>query len=229
MFSDPSNFPNLGDDEDPQHAAPVLTEETKSLRSAYRKTSGESFNLVCEALAEPDPEVAWFKDQIPIISGGPYLVEKPSNGRSVLTIDQLTKMDSGLYTCMARNNIGSSARNFTLDVVGDESSNEVQSPDLPIDFPGHSDLMPTGPQNTTVEQGDKAVLECKVQSLAIPKIKWLKKLESREYDQVFKKIMVYHRFLQLLVFYEVRNDYEIQLLAKHHCSNRNKLSGCCPA
>ena len=69
---------------------------------------------ICEALAEPDPEVTWYKDQIPIFNGGPYVVEKPSNGRSILTIDQLTKADSGLYTCMARNTVGAMARNFTL-------------------------------------------------------------------------------------------------------------------
>ena len=184
FLPDPANCPNRGADDEPELAAPVLTEETKSLRSAYRETTGESFKLVCEALAQPDPEVSWFKDQIPIFNGGPYVVEKPSQGRSILTIDQLTKADSGLYTCMARNNVGAMARNFTLDVVGDESSNEVQNADLPIDFPSHADLMPTGPQNTTVEQGEKAVLECKVQSLAVPKIKWLKKLETREYDQV---------------------------------------------
>jgi hypothetical protein len=113
-------------------------------------------------------------------------VEKPSQGRSVLTIDELAKADSGLYTCMATNSIGAAARNFTLDVVGDDNANEAANAELPIDFSGHPDhpVMPSGPQNTTVQQGDKAILECRVQSVAVPNIKWLKKLDSREYDQV---------------------------------------------
>ena len=88
---------------------------------------------------------------------------------------------------MARNSVGASARNFTLDVTGDEPSAEIAANnDLPGDFSGHADhlVLHNGPQNTTVEQGDKAVLECKVQSLAVPNIKWLKKVEAREYDQV---------------------------------------------
>ena len=183
----------MGPDDEPEVAAPVLTEETKSLRSAYRKSSGETFKLVCEALAMPDPEVTWYKDQIPITNVSPYVVERPSKGRSILTIDLLTKADSGLYTCMARNSLGAMARNFTLDVVGEETSNEVSNAEMPIDFSGHPDhlVMPNGPQNTTVEQGDKAVLECKVQSITVPNIKWLKKLESREYDQVIVYLLIY--------------------------------------
>ena len=131
--------------------------------------------------------MTWYKDQIPISNAGPYVIERPAQGRSILTIDQLTKADSGLYTCMARNSVGASARNFTLDVTGDEPSAEIAANnDLPGDFSGHADhlVLHNGPQNTTVEQGDKAVLECKVQSLAVPNIKWLKKVEAREYDQV---------------------------------------------
>jgi hypothetical protein len=195
FFPDPASYPELGPDEEPDVASPVLTEETKSIRSAYRQNLGEAFTLMCEALAQPDPEITWYKDQIPITNSGPYQIERPSQGRSILTIDQLAKADSGLYTCMARNVMGAVARNFTLDVTGVETpAGEVSANgDLPIDFSGHPDhpdqpVMPKGPQNTTVEQGDKAVLECKVQSSIVPNIMWLKKLESREYDQVSWKI-----------------------------------------
>ena len=46
LLTDPANFPNLGPDDEPEVAAPVLTEETKSLRSAYRQNLGETFTLV---------------------------------------------------------------------------------------------------------------------------------------------------------------------------------------
>ena len=46
LIPDPANFPNLGPDDEPEVAAPVLTEETKSLRSAYRQNLGETFTLV---------------------------------------------------------------------------------------------------------------------------------------------------------------------------------------
>lgn len=63
-FVDPELYPELSPIEDPQMAVPVLTEVTMSPRSAYRKESGETFKLVCEALGEPDPEVKWFKDNV---------------------------------------------------------------------------------------------------------------------------------------------------------------------
>jgi len=63
-FSDPQYYPDLDPSEEPFVAAPVLTEATLSTRLAYRKETGEAFNLVCEALGEPDPDVFWFKDNV---------------------------------------------------------------------------------------------------------------------------------------------------------------------
>ena len=43
---------------------------------------------------------------------------------------------------------------------------------------GH--VMPSGPENTTVYEGDKAVLECRVHSSKKSNIMWLKRLDKEE-------------------------------------------------
>lgn len=42
--------------------------------------------------------------------------------------------------------------------------------------------LPGGPENTTVQQGDTARLECVVRSSSMPNIKWLKKIEYETAD-----------------------------------------------
>ena len=46
--------------------------------------------------------------------------------------------------------------------------------------------MPSGPENTTVVQGDKAILECRVHSTIKSNIMWLKKLEKDEEEKYIK-------------------------------------------
>lgn len=170
---DPLEFPQLGENDLPDVAPPVLTEETKSLRSAYRKPHGDDFRLFCEALGKPEPEIVWYKEHMPIPGmGGP--------GRHVLSIKRVSPSDSGLYTCEARNLVGVATKNFTLDVTPPERET-MTSGDIGIVDNQHFPILPNGPENTTVEQGGRAVLECKVQSATAPNVKWLKRLESWEY------------------------------------------------
>lgn len=61
-------------------------------------------------------------------------------------------------------------RNFSLEVA--DSS--------------HHPILPSGPDNTTVEQGETAFLDCKVQSTSKPTIKWLKKLDTWEATEMIK-------------------------------------------
>jgi len=78
-----------------------------------------------------------------LIPGKSNKIERHSKISVELSITRLSKSDSGFYTCLARNSVGDISKNFTLDVVGDDE-----------EYIGHP-VMLSGPENTTVEQGDQ--------------------------------------------------------------------------
>ena len=196
FVTDPRNFPELGEGELPDVAPPVLTQETNSLRSAYRKKAGDNFKLSCEALGKPDPEIIWYKNEIEM-SHNIGSSSSGSAGRAVLTIKNLQSSNAGMYTCRARNSEGTVSRNFTLDVMQskeDRMSDNQQHPSSMVydtinGLAGINEgglVMPKGPENTTVIQGDRAVLECRVHSTTQSNIMWLKKLEKGEEQKNIK-------------------------------------------
>ena len=91
-----------------------------------------------------------------------------------------------MYTCRARNSEGSVSRNFTLDVIPskDEAIDNQRIPGS-LSYDTIHDFMISS-ENTTVHQGDKAVLECRVHSTIKSNIMWLKKLEKEEEESYIK-------------------------------------------
>ena len=129
---------------------------------------GEDLKLMCEASGKPQPEMSWFRNQAEFIQNSPASGSGKGNTRATLVINSLIAADSGTFTCVARNMIGSSSRNFTLTVI----DSGLASP-----------FLPSGPENTTVEQGSPAKLDCEIKSSTAPTVKWLKRLEAWEYDK----------------------------------------------
>ena len=157
-ISDPSKFPDLQEGELPDVSPPTFTQETRDTRDFYTKQSGDAFKVNCEATGNPRPEIFWYKDGLPFDADG----IKYRNGKSTLKLRNLMKVDSALYTCLAKNLIGSATKNFTLSV------------EVPLLL---SEDQPTvvGNGNASVLVGDTASLQCRVNSRAPPHIKWLKK------------------------------------------------------
>ena len=173
--------------------------ETRDHRSAYRKNAGDNFRLTCEALGKPEPDIIWYKDDVEMSGHMIGSSSSRTGGKALFTIKNVQPSNSGMYTCRARNSLGTVSRNFTLDVI--PSQNE---PDL-LDNPHQNELgmysfgdefakshidggllMPSGPKNTTVVEGNRAVLECRVHSTIKSNIMWLKKLEKDE-DEAYVK------------------------------------------
>jgi len=166
IIIDPAKFPELGDGELPDVAPPVLTPDTKEAREIYQKKSGDSFKVTCEAVGNPQPEILWYKDGLPFDAEG----IRYKNGKSTIKLRNLMKVDSAVYTCQAKNLVGSTTKNYTLAVTS------VQVPDQP---------KVSGNGNTSVVVGETASLQCRVRSPGPPHIKWLKKQNPDSPDDIF--------------------------------------------
>ena len=134
---------------------PILTEETNRKEESYFLQSGSSLKLGCQALGQPEPKMFWLKDN--------FKIEDMDSEKISLT--QMTRKDSGVYTCVAQNKHGYAAKNFSIHINQQSSvlaNTEVQKPDL---MPAYSSIehliIPNDPSNTTVEEDGKATLECK--------------------------------------------------------------------
>jgi len=153
---DPAKFPDLKDGELPDVTAPVFTKDTLDFKQYTSKQFGDSYKVSCEAKGNPEPEIFWFKDGVPFDADG----IKYRNGKSTIKMRNIMEGDGAVYTCKAKNLVGSVTRNFTLNV---EVPYSEQQPVV------------SGSGNMTVLVGDTASLQCRVKSTAPPHIKWLKK------------------------------------------------------
>ena len=165
VFPDPAKFPDLKDGELPDVAPPMFTQETLDYKDYYAKQSGESFRVMCEALGNPRPEIFWYKDGLPFDADG----IRYKNGKSTIKMKNLMEVDSAVYTCQAKNLVGSVTKNYTLNV-------EVPISDQPT---------VSGAGNMSVLVGDTASLQCRVKSKAPPHIKWLKKQNPDAPQDIF--------------------------------------------
>jgi len=165
IIIDPAKFPDLKDGELPDVAPPVFTQETLDYKDYYPKQSGESFRVMCEALGNPRPEIFWYKDGLPFDADG----IRYKNGKSTIKMKNLMEVDSAVYTCQAKNLVGSVTKNYTLNV-------EVPISDQPT---------VSGAGNMSVLVGDTASLQCRVKSKAPPHIKWLKKQNPDAPQDIF--------------------------------------------
>ena len=150
LLADPSQYPGIGSNPNtiPDLVSPVLTQETLSQRPSYRKKSGDSVRLVCEALGVPEPQVTWLRNGHRVQQG---------TGRSVLHASS-----SGRYSCVAANEASEAAvvtKNFTVSIP--PSASDVSLPSSAsnresvlidsLDVPEPA-LVMTGPENSTVDQ-----------------------------------------------------------------------------
>ena len=189
-----------------------------SYRSAWRKNTGENFQLTCEALGKPEPEIMWYKDDVKMSNNGYNIGSSGSSGKAMLTIKNLRPSNAGMYTCRAENIKGSKTRNFTLDVIP-SNDDILTSEDIPgsMKYDTIHDLanlhegglkMPSGPENTTVFEGDRAVLECRVHSVKKSNIMWLKRIEKEEEEREVKSANIIEVGQEKFKIIQKKKQYE---------------------
>ncbi|XP_060076596.1 fibroblast growth factor receptor-like 1 [Ylistrum balloti] len=139
---------------------PKFIQPEKMKKRDYQRPVGSSVRFVCKAVGNPRPQVSWLKD------GNSISTDDDNSKRPswTLKITELKESDSGRYSCVVNNRQGAISYNYSLEVI--EKFNEK-----PV-------LLKPHPLNTTVEYGETASLQCKVESVVQPHIQWLKRVDD---------------------------------------------------
>ena len=84
-------------------------------------TEGQEAKFVVDFSADPPPAVKWFRYSFPVENSDDFIIVNDSN-RSTLIIKKACVDDSGIFTCLLENIVGSSKASTNLNVVeaGDE-------------------------------------------------------------------------------------------------------------
>lgn len=106
--------------------APQFFKEFKSLQCL--KGMLGKFEYV--VTGEPMPEVLWYKGNNQIFPGVQYSLSYNSNGSGSLTIHNIQKKDSGLYSCKAFNTFGEATCTAELIVVSDTFVDEHSTQEM---------------------------------------------------------------------------------------------------
>jgi len=146
----PEDLNGISADQISKLSPPVFSTKTKEAEKSQIQTVGSDLKLTCKASGFPAPTVHWYRDD-----------QLYQNRGGDLTLRSLQKRDSGAYSCVAQNIIGTVSTTFDVSVRMSPSSPNVLF----------------GPANISVEQGDSAKLDCRVTTNYKPNIKWLKKLD----------------------------------------------------
>ncbi|XP_031671460.1 neuronal cell adhesion molecule isoform X2 [Oncorhynchus kisutch] len=135
----------------------VLAEAPRVLtppNNVYQVITNNPAFLDCASFGSPIPAITWFKDsQTSILNRDPYVIH--NNG--TLEINVAQSLNSGKYTCIASNNLGTRENHVYL---------EVKEPTRIL----------AQPEYMVVQRNRKAVFECKVKHdpTLIPTMNWLK-------------------------------------------------------
>ena len=166
---DPKDFPGIEDKDLPSLAPPVLTSETQAQEEVLIVNTGDTFKLSCSARGFPAPLYSWYKDgEVRRGSGSDLVVSKAHQGHA------------GLWACRAQNMVGNVGRTFRVKVRLEAGQDEEKKDEV------------------IVEEGDKAVLQCRVSGPKIPKVRWLRRLGEQPMSDEEQVIAVGRERYQLL-------------------------------
>jgi len=175
----PEELTGVSADDINKLSSPSFSRQTLESEKSVIRSVGSDLRLQCSAAGFPAPTIQWYKDDQLFQTSG-----------SEISLRSLQIRDSGAYSCVARNIIGTSSQTFTVNI-------RTSSGQAPVVASPNPSML--GPANISVEQGDTATLDCKVKTGYKPNIKWLKKLENMEMNTNSEVINVgsdYYRMIE---------------------------------
>ena len=87
----------------------------KSLEDVKAKV-GEPLKLQVQVVAFPNPQVQWFKDNMPLRPSKEIYFENDPNGLLGLKIDELRPEDAGVYSLVVSNELGETVSTSNVQV-----------------------------------------------------------------------------------------------------------------
>jgi len=180
---DPNNDIHLGSHESISYAtkpsAPVWNSKKTNDGPIYL-SAGDRLELLCPAIGNPLPKITWYKNGH-ILDMGEIRHHKSAK----LQLDDVTRNDSGTYTCRLENRHGSVTGTFNVFVGGASSAmkklkSSFESGDQNGEaWGGNNKNVPIidEPQNSTVVRGQPAEFRCHMAHLSNivnPVFRWLK-------------------------------------------------------
>ncbi|XP_065205200.1 peroxidasin homolog [Planococcus citri] len=133
---------------------------TKSFNNIIIDSGSVTAELKCVAVGNPTPVVSWYKDNKEIASNTKFTLKE---NNTVLKIEKATKDDSGTYSCVAKNELGSAEHENEVIIVRTEDSRAPVIIQKPFDM--------------SIPTFSNISLPCKSDGKPQPKIQWLKNNE----------------------------------------------------
>lgn len=95
--------------------APVFKDLDKMQRTHIVRPVGSTVRLKCRAKGNPEPQVSWYKDS-ELLRGEEDSKRRPN---WILKLVRVQEADTGHYTCVVFNRLGSLNYTYTLEVIGE--------------------------------------------------------------------------------------------------------------
>lgn len=124
-----------------------------------RVSHGETASLTCRATAQPLPTITW-------LSPNNHIIAPPAPDKYHLTTDgtlqihKVQQLDSGNYTCLAKNTAGTDKKVVKVEVVTS----------VPI-INGQKSLIIRAKE--TAEKDQRVLLHCKAEGIPYPQVTWI--------------------------------------------------------
>ena len=128
----------------------LLVEQTPFFTSKPRNLSaseGSDVLLECSASGQPTPKISWDKAEVKGTAGFQQRYQQLTNGS--LLLHDLRSEDSGHFTCVATNSVGSVRADATLSVIGVAGRSRLRQSNAATEFidsvrENLQNLLPTG-------------------------------------------------------------------------------------
>ncbi|XP_014258139.1 neuroglian isoform X2 [Cimex lectularius] len=131
-------------------AAPYFTVEPEIVNAA----EDETVEIRCEASGDPEPEIKWIHNGLPIVQAQPN--PRRSVTQNSIKIERLNKKDTGNYGCNATNSIGYVYKDVYINVL-------ALAPEIL-----------ESPADMEVVNGKPVTLTCRVFGAPKPEVKWVR-------------------------------------------------------